>query len=64
MDNIESIITGISIWLRDELRISKLDDIDDWIWYRVQLYKNWVLIRWFQDSSLLKALQDMQDFIV
>ena len=63
MDSIESIITGISIWLRDELRISKLEDIDDWIWYSVQLYRNWVLQRWFQDSSLLKALQSMQDFI-
>ena len=63
MDNVENIISGISIWLRDELRISKLYDIDDWIWYSVQLYKNWLLIRWFQDSSLLKALQSMQDFI-
>ena len=63
MDNIENIISGISIWLRDELRISKLDDIDDWIWYSVQLYKGWILQRWFQDSCLLKALQDMQLFL-
>ena len=38
MDNVENIISGISIWLRDELRISKLYDIDDWIWYSVYNY--------------------------
>lgn len=59
MDKIESIISSIDIWLRDELRIRKLDDIDDWIWYKVEIYKNWVLERWFQDSSLLKALEQM-----